>query len=43
VRIWQRANFRLARHPATITKTLGLQSLSGPPYSRGRQHYGYLS
>ena len=32
------------RHqPATITKTLGLQSLSGPPYRRGRQHYGHLS
>src|SRR6266581_2235980 len=26
-----------------ITKILGLQSLSGPPYSGSRQHYGYLS
>jgi len=24
-------------------KILGLQSLSGPSYSRGRQYYGYLS
>ena len=33
--------FSFSVMPALIDKLLALQSLNGPPYGRGRQHYGY--
>ena len=43
---WITAHSELLLNPPSsemITEILGLQSWSGPPHRRGRQHYGYLS